>query len=88
MGHGIFVWTLRQSIKSQQSIIFYHIQIQTGDEWKTVLKTRESLLEWLITSLTAFELSNAPSTFMQMINQVLQPVVGKFTVAYFDDIFL
>jgi len=62
---------------------FNLIRIREGDEWKTAFRTRYGLYEF---NVMPFSLTNAPSTFQDMMNHILSDVLDIGVLAYMDDI--
>lgn len=56
-----------------------------SDELKIAFKINFDPYEWMV---RCFGLTNAPCTFMQLINHMIKLFIGKFIMVYFGDIFI
>jgi len=54
---------------------FHLIRMKEGDEWKTAFRTR-------------YGLTNAPSTFQDMMNHIFSDLLDLGVLAYIDDILI
>ncbi|KAK3571601.1 hypothetical protein QTP86_015335 [Hemibagrus guttatus] len=63
--------------------IYYPYPLPLGDEWKTTFHTTHGHYEYLV---MRFSLTNAPAVFQSLINGVFQDILGKWVIAYIDDI--
>ena len=64
---------------------YYCIRMAEGEEYKTAMRTRYGLFEWLVMPMG---LTNAPGTFQNYINDTLRQFIDIFCVTYLDDILI
>ena len=62
---------------------YYQLRIREEDIPKTAFRTRYGHYEFLVMS---FGLTNAPATFMDMMNRIFKDCLDKFVIVFIDDI--
>ena len=64
---------------------YHQIRIHDNDISKTAFRTRYGHYEFMV---LPFGLTNAPATFMTLMNDIFRPLLDKCVIVYLDDILI
>ena len=71
--------------KLDLTVGYHQVQMNPYDVWKTTFKTKFCLYE---RKFMPFSLTNTPTTFIRLINDIFRPHLGRMVVIYLDDILI
>ena len=64
---------------------YHHVRIKDEDIYKTTFRTRYGHYEFVV---VPFCLTNAPTTFMCLMNNVFSMCLDKFVLVFLDEILI
>ena len=64
---------------------YYQVEVEKDSREKTAFSTSQGQFEFTVLS---FGLSNAPATFMNLMNELFRSLIGKSVIVYLDDILI
>ena len=64
---------------------YHQLKIKKDDVLKTAFRIRYGHYKFLV---LLFRLTNAPTTFVDLMNRMFKPYLDRFVIVFIDDIFI